>query len=258
MSQENSNPYSMPAPMPEYPPPPYRLGPLEGANLLCTLPSEVLRCLVPEPLVINTEGNAEGLLWIYLVHIAAAKPLPLPYHELGIFVPVTCAGQQGLFALALFLDESLPITIGREVWGFPKRFADSVTLNCDDNCCSGKLVHEGSTLFAASFRVTDKVTDLSGDQPARVYTHRMIPSWNPDQPSVNQLVGLNWISTNETRLEAADAKLEVAFPASSQLSLLNNMRCIKAWYSRTEACTLEGGEVVRDFLTSSQSTPLKR
>ncbi len=247
MTREDKKTYSMPLAMPEYPPPPYRLGPLEGVNFLCTLPRETLASLVPEPL----KTNADGIFWIYLVHIAAAKPLPLPYHEVGLFVPVTCDGQQGLFSLAMFLDESLPITIGREVWGFPKRFADSISLEREGDRCRSQLVHEGSTLLDATFRMTENETQLAGEQLTRVYTHRVIPSWQPNKPSIDQLVALNWSSTNETRQETTEAELRLSFPADSQLSLLNTMRCIKSWYSQTEVCTLAGGEVVQNFLRSS-------
>lgn len=238
-------PYSMPLCMPEYSSPPYRLGPLGGANFLCTLPPEVLASLVPEPLA----ANPEGMLWIYTVHIAAAKPLPLPYHELGIFVPVVCDGQPGLFALALFLDEPLPITIGREVWGFPKRYADSIVIEREDDRCHSRLAHEGLTLMEARFRVTEKETRPGDEQPARVYTRRVIPSWQAGERSVDQLVALNWVSSNETRFEGEQAEITVAFPAWSQLSVLNKMRCVKSWYSETESCTLDGGEVVRDYLS---------
>ncbi|NOY29627.1 MAG: acetoacetate decarboxylase family protein [Planctomycetes bacterium] len=247
MTRKENGPYSMPMLMPEYPPPPYRLGPLEGSNFLCTLPSQVLASLVPEPL----ETNADGVLWIYFVHIGAAKPLLLPYREVGLFVPVTYDGKQGLFSLAMFLDESLPITIGREVWGFPKRFADSISLEREGDRCSSKLVHDGSTLLDATFRVAENKTQQPSEQLTRVYTHRVIPSWQSDKPSINQIVALNWTSTNEMRQAASEAKLRVAFPADSQLSVLNEMCCIKSWYSKTEACTLAGGEVVRDFLSSS-------
>ncbi len=247
MVLNDSGAYSMPSPMPEYPPPPYRLEAVEGANFLCTLPTEVIATLLPDPLV----ANAEGILWLYLFHLEAAEPLAFDYHEVGLFVPVTCNRQQGVFSLALFLDESLPITIGREVWGFPKKFADSIAVRREQNCCNTKLVHQGSTLLEATFCVTEEEVRLEAEQTHRVYTHRMIPSWRPDQPSIDQIVALNWLSANETRWKGKEAKLQVAFPESSSLRVLNTMRCVKSWYSRTETCILEGGEVVCDFSRSS-------
>ena len=243
MPPESFQAYSTPTLMPEYPPPPYRLGPLVGANFLCTLPDDVLPSLVPKPLA----ADPKMPLWLYMVHISATDPVALDYHEVGLFIPVAHADQPGVYALALFLDQSLPITIGREVWGFPKKYADSIVVDRDQARCAAQLSHAGANFLEARFHVTDRTTDLGAAQTTRVFTHRRIPSWQPNQPAIDQLVALNWHSQQETRWEGEAVELHVAFPTTSALSVLNPMRCIKVWYSQTQACTLAGGEVVQNY-----------
>ncbi len=45
------------------------------------------------------------------------------YTETGQVIPVTFEGQAGSYVHAIYLDDDLPITGGRELWGFPKKFA---------------------------------------------------------------------------------------------------------------------------------------
>ena len=247
MAREYPSGYSMPFHLEEYPPPPYRLGRVSGANFLCRTTSEIAKTLVPAPLTANRDNH----LWFYFVHMAIVEPISIGYHEIGIFVPVTYEDQPGFFCLALFLDQSLPVTIGREIWGFPKKIADSIVVGRDGDACIGQLQHAGTTLLDASFRVAKNETRLPGGETNRVYTHRVIPSWNPASPSVNQVVELNWIPLSETRWAAENAVLDVTFPQSSPLSVLNDVKCIESWYSESDGCTLEGGRVIRDFTRES-------
>jgi acetoacetate decarboxylase len=45
------------------------------------------------------------------------------YSEAGQIIPVTYEGTDGGFVHSMFLDDEAPISGGREIWGFPKKFA---------------------------------------------------------------------------------------------------------------------------------------
>lgn len=45
------------------------------------------------------------------------------FHESGQVIPVLYNGEQGNYIHSMFLDSHPPIAGGREIWGFPKKFA---------------------------------------------------------------------------------------------------------------------------------------
>lgn len=45
------------------------------------------------------------------------------YTESGQIVPVRFKGEEGTLTLSMFLDDYAPIAGGREIWGFPKKYA---------------------------------------------------------------------------------------------------------------------------------------
>ena len=244
MEHRYPNGYSMPFHHEEYPPPPYHIGRVSGANFLCKTTPDIAATLAPTPLKVNSDNQ----IWLYFVHLTINEPVSIGYHEIGVFVPVTYEDRPGFFCLALFLDHSLPITIGREIWGFPKKIADFIVVDRNGNACEVQLKHGGVALLDGSFSITENETRLSGGETHKLYTHRVIPSWDPARPSLNQVVELNWIPLSQTRWEAEGGVLTAAFPESSQLRFLNEIECIESWFHESDGCTLEGGTVIRDFV----------
>jgi acetoacetate decarboxylase len=90
----------MPVHAEAYPPPPYRLGTIQGANFICRIGQDAIRSLVPPVL----EPNAEAHVWFYVVDMRIVEPVSVRYHEVGIFVPVGHDKSSGFFCVALYLD----------------------------------------------------------------------------------------------------------------------------------------------------------
>ncbi len=242
--------YSMPWHWPEYAPPPYHLSAVHGANFLGRVPAEVARALVPEPLQLG----AQPRVWVYLVEITIDAPISIRYHELGILVPVTLNGAPGLFPLVLFLDHSLPVTVGREIWGFPKKIADTIALRRRDDVVQGTVTHQGVPIVDFSFRTGQGQAAAMPGRTHTIFTQRHFPSESPSRPPVSQLMELDWITINESKQLATDSSLRINFPDSTPLQALNHCSFPEVWYSSSDGGELTCGRILHDLKNKPRHT----
>ena len=109
---------SMPLAGPSYPKGPYRFIDREYMIISYETDPEIVREQLPEPLQpLDTP----------LVHYEFIK---MPdssgfgsYTESGLVIPCRYRGEEMNFVAQMYLDDDPPIVAGREIWGFPKKYA---------------------------------------------------------------------------------------------------------------------------------------
>ena len=109
--------YAIPAYSPAYPRGPYHFYHREFLVISYRTDLEKLKQIVPEPLQIQ-----EPIVKFEFIRMPDSTGFG-NYTESGQVVPVTFNGRQGSFSIAMFLNDGPPIMGGRELWGFPKKFA---------------------------------------------------------------------------------------------------------------------------------------
>ena len=109
---------SMPAAAPSYPLGPYRFINREFMVVTYETDAVALRAAVPEPLVPNDE-NLVFYEWIRMPDSSGFGD----YTESGIVIPCTFNGESINYTAQMYLDDEPPISAGREIWGFPKKYA---------------------------------------------------------------------------------------------------------------------------------------
>ena len=108
---------SMPLPSPSYPPCPSRYVNREFLITTYRTDPEALRAVVPEPLMID-----EPLVKFEFIRMPDSTGFG-DYTESGQVIPVTLNGVAGSYSHSMYLNDDAPIAGGREIWGFPKKFA---------------------------------------------------------------------------------------------------------------------------------------
>jgi len=102
------------------------------------------------------------------------------YTESGMVIPCTFRGTEVNFVAQMYLDDDPPIAAGREIWGFPKKYAhpkleivkDTLTGTLDFETRSGQhfILHPGAILLAEDTCGGGHKWKLVDDQPwRRVY-----------------------------------------------------------------------------------------
>lgn len=108
---------SMPPANPSVPRGPYRFFNREYLVINYETDPDALRQMVPEPL--DPDGsNTASYEWIRMPDSTGFGS----YQESGLVIPCLYEGQKVNYTAMMFLNDEPPITAGREIWGFPKRW----------------------------------------------------------------------------------------------------------------------------------------
>jgi acetoacetate decarboxylase len=118
--------FAMPLTNPAYPCGPYRFIDREFLVITYRTDPEALAQVVPEPLVAE-----EPLVKYEFIRMPDSTGFG-DYSESGQVIPATFNGAKGGYTHAMYLNDGAPIMGGRELWGFPKKFAQpTLTVQTD-------------------------------------------------------------------------------------------------------------------------------
>ena len=109
--------YSMPLTCPAYPKGPYQFINREFLIITYRTDANKLRAVIPEPLTFT-----EPLVNFEFIRMPDSTGFG-DYTEAGQVIPVEFAGKRGGYSHAMYLNDGPPIFGGREIWGFPKKYA---------------------------------------------------------------------------------------------------------------------------------------
>jgi acetoacetate decarboxylase len=109
---------SMPAAGPSYPAGPYRFIDREYMIITYETDAQAIRAQLPEPLE-PLEDSLVHYEWIKMPDSSGFGS----YTETGLVIPCRFEGEEVNFVSQMYLDDDPPIVAGREIWGFPKKYA---------------------------------------------------------------------------------------------------------------------------------------
>ncbi|KMO38075.1 acetoacetate decarboxylase [Methylobacterium tarhaniae] len=108
---------SMPAFSPSYPRGPYRFMRREYLIITYETDPDALRAALPEPLE-PAPGNLASYEWMKMPDSSGFGD----YEESGSAIAATWNGEPCTYSVQMYLDDEPPISAGREIWGFPKKW----------------------------------------------------------------------------------------------------------------------------------------
>lgn len=131
---------SMPAASPSYPAGPYRFINREYFIVAYRSDPDAVRQAVPEPLE-PEDGGVVYYEWIRMPDSSGFGD----YTESGVVIPCRYQGTPCNFVSQMYLDDDPPIAAGREIWGFPKKYAEP-SLSIAKDTLTGTLSYGGQTV----------------------------------------------------------------------------------------------------------------
>jgi acetoacetate decarboxylase len=109
---------SIPTMSPAFPAGPYKFINREFFIILYESDPELIREFLPEPLVPDP-ANIVAFEFINMPDSSGFGS----YSESGCVIPCTFEGKPCNYIAQMFLDDEAPVAAGREIWGFPKKYA---------------------------------------------------------------------------------------------------------------------------------------
>jgi acetoacetate decarboxylase len=180
---------SMPAASPSYPAGPYRFVQREYMVITYETDSAVIRAQLPEPL----EPLGQPLVhyeWIKMPDSSGFGS----YTESGMVIPCCFAGEEVNFVAQMYLDDDPPIAAGREIWGFPKKYAHP-KLEIVKDTLTGTLSYAGQLVAMGTMGYKHESMAGDGERVRAVLAKtqvnlKIIPGVD-GRPEICQLVGYN-------------------------------------------------------------------
>ena len=146
--------FAMPLTSPAFPPGPYRF--IDREYLIITYRTDpaALDAVVPAPLTFD-----EPLVNYEFIRMPDSTGFG-NYTESGQVIPVNFEGRQGNYTHAMFLNDGPPIYGGRELWGFPKKYAQP-TLSADKDTLVGTLDYGSVRVATGTTGFKHKALDVA-------------------------------------------------------------------------------------------------
>jgi acetoacetate decarboxylase len=237
------NAFAMPLSSPAYPPGPYRFYNREFLVITYRTDPSKLRALVPEPLEI-----VEPVVKFEFIRMPDSTGFG-DYTESGQVAPVTFDGKPGSYSLAMFLNDGPPIMGGRELWGFPKKFAEP-TLSVHRDTLVGTLDYGPVRVATGTMGFKHKPADLDALRKSLAqpnYLMKIIPDVD-GRPRICELVDYPITDVELKGAWTGPAALELHPHALAPVADLPVLEVVSAVHFVADL-TLGLGRRVHDYLT---------
>ena len=126
---------------------------------------DVVKQIVPEPLKPSAEPYATAFVARY-----PKTNFGSVYNEAALFVTAEYGGEMGGYCLAMPVTEDMALIGGREIFGFPKKIADEISLEKTENGVRGRCVRRGVELMDLSMPFEEEVEPEKGVEMLRTLT----------------------------------------------------------------------------------------
>jgi acetoacetate decarboxylase len=234
--------FAMPLTSPAFPHGPYRF--IDREYLIITYRTDpaALEKVVPEPLTFD-----EPIVKYEFIRMPDSTGFG-DYTESGQVIPVKFNGQEGSYSHAMFLNDGPPIYGGRELWGFPKKYAQP-SLGVDKDTLLGTLNYGPVRIATGTMGFKHKALDLETVRASLIkpnYLLKIIPHVD-GSPRILELVDYRLEDIIMKGAWSGPATLELEPHALAPIAELPVREIISATHIKADL-TLGLGKVVYDYL----------
>lgn len=236
---------SMPPGNPSYPAGPYRFVNREYFIITYESEPDAIRRLLPEPL--QPDGSNRVLYeWINMPDSSGFGS----YQESGVVIPCMFDGEPVKYTAMMFLNDEPPITAGREIWGFPKRWGEPL-LEVRHDTLTGTLEYSGERVAMGTMaykhenlcRDPEECKDrLAGTQ----VNLKLLPNVD-GKPAIAQLVAYNLTDINLKGYWGGPARLHLVPHVNAPVADLPIRKIVTGQHFIADL-TLPYGRVLHDYL----------
>ena len=234
---------SMPAAGPSYPAGPYRFIDREFLVITYETDPELIRAGLPEPLE-PIEQSIVHYEWIKMPDSSGFGS----YTESGLVIPARLHGEEVNFVCQMYLDDDPPIAAGREIWGFPKKYAHP-KLEIVKDTLTGTLEYAGQLVAMGTMGYKHRELDLA-EQARRLampnFLLKVVPHVD-GSPRVCELVRYYLENITMKGAWTGPSSLQLSPHALAPVADLPVLEIVEARHLIADL-TLGLGEVVHDYL----------
>lgn len=235
---------STPIASPSFPAGPYRFVDREYLTITYETDRDLLRAQLPEPLEPNDE-NIVVYEWIKMPDSSGFGD----YTESGLVIPARFKGEDVSFVAQMYLDDEAPIAAGREIWGFPKKYAHP-RLQLVKDTLTGTLEYAGQQVAMGTMGYKHVCAEGSRERThaslAKTQINLKVIPGVDGNPEICQLVAINLTDITVKGSWSGPARLHLIPHVGAPVADLPVRRIIGATHFIADL-TLPYGRVVHDY-----------
>jgi acetoacetate decarboxylase len=241
--------FAMPLTSPAFPPGPYRFVGREYLIIAYRTDPAALEAVIPEPLTFT-----EPIVKYEFIRMPDSTGFG-NYTESGQVIPVKFGGKEGNYTHAMYLNDGPPIYGGRELWGFPKKYAQP-SLSVDKDTLIGTLDYGPVRVATGTMGFKHKALDLDVvravlEKPN--YLLKIIPHVD-GSPRILELVDYRLEDIVMKGAWSGPAALDLSPHALAPIAELPVREVLSATHIVADL-TLGLGKVVYDYLEDQGAVP---
>lgn len=236
---------SMPAIAPSYPHGPFQFVRREYLIINYETDAEAIRKALPEPLE-PAPGDLAYYEWMKMPDASGFGQ----YEESGTGIRALWQGTPCNFSVQMYLDDEPPITGGREIWGFPKKYGvPRLTLVKDT--LTGALHYDGERVAMGTMQykvrsLADRLDDVKTELAGLNVNLKRLPDVD-GSPKVAQLVGYNLENIHVHGAWEGEARLHFTPHVNCRVADLPIRRIVGGRHQIVDF-VLPYGRVLHDYL----------
>ncbi len=235
---------SMPAAGPSYPAGPYRFIDREYMVITYETDPEILREQLPEPL----EPVDQPLVHYEWIRMPDSSGFG-SYTESGMVIPCRFGREEVNFVAQMYLDDDPPIVAGREIWGFPKKYAHP-KLEVVKDTLTGTLEYAGQFVAMGTMGYKHESAAGNGERTKATLSKtqvnlKLIPGVDGG-PEICQLVAYNLTDITVKGSWLGPARLHLVPHVNAPVADLPVRRVLGAHHFIADL-TLPYGRVIFDY-----------
>jgi acetoacetate decarboxylase len=235
---------SMPAAGPSYPAGPYRFVDREYMVIEYETDPDIVREQLPEPLE-PLDRPRVLYEWIRMPDSSGFGS----YTESGLVIPCRLEGEDVNFVTQMYLDDDPPIVAGREIWGFPKKYAHP-KLEIVKDTLTGTLAYAGQLVAMGTMGYKHESMAGNGVRTTAALSKtqvnlKIIPGVD-GRPEICQLVAYNLTEITVKGSWIGPARLHLVPHVNAPVADFPVRRVIGAHHFIADL-TLPYGRVVHDY-----------
>jgi acetoacetate decarboxylase len=236
---------SMPLAGPSYPKGPYRFVNREYMVITYETDTTLVREQLPEPLE-TLDSPLVHFEWIRMPDSTGFGS----YTESGTIIPCKLHGEEMNFVAQMYLDDDPPIVAGREIWGFPKKYAHP-KLEIVKDTLTGTLEYAGQLVAMGTMGYKHESMAGNGERTTAMLSKtqvnlKLIPGVD-GAPGICQLVAYNLVDISIHGSWIGPGRLHLVPHVNAPVADLPVRRVIGAHHFVADL-TLPYGRVMHDYL----------
>jgi acetoacetate decarboxylase len=231
--------FAMPLTSPAFPRGPYRFVNREYLIITYRTDPAALEAVVPEPLTFD-----QPLVKYEFIRMPDSAGFG-NYTESGQVIPVKFDGKEGNYTLAMYLNDGPPIYGGRELWGFPKKYAEPC-LSIDKDTLIGTLDYGSVRIATGTMGFKHTALDLDAVHATLMKLLKIIPHVD-GSPRILEMVDYRLEDIVMKGAWSGPATLDLRPHALAPVAALPVLEVVSATHILADL-TLGLGKVVYDYL----------